>query len=77
MGNYTIFRRFENPRRGIQATNLTTNVPKNSRSQTIFRTDSFQKLLLGASEIRGLETVKKYNLTFLLRGGGGVQALQI
>ena len=28
MDNYTIFGRFENPRRGIQARNLTTNVPK-------------------------------------------------
>ena len=28
MGNYTIFRGFENPRRGRQARNLTTNVPK-------------------------------------------------
>ena len=28
MGNYTIFGRFENPRRGMQARNLTTNVPK-------------------------------------------------
>ena len=28
MGNYTIFGRFENPRRGMQARNLTTNVQK-------------------------------------------------
>ena len=28
MSNYTIFGRFENPRRGRQARNLTTNVPK-------------------------------------------------
>ena len=28
MGNYTIFGRFENPRRGMKARNLTTNVPK-------------------------------------------------
>ena len=28
MGNYTIFGGFENPRRGRQARNLTTNVPK-------------------------------------------------
>ena len=28
MGNYTMFGKFENPRRGIQGRNLTTNVPK-------------------------------------------------
>jgi len=28
MGNYTMFEKFENPRRGMQARNLTTNVPK-------------------------------------------------
>ena len=28
MGNYIIFGGFENPRRGGQARNLTTNVPK-------------------------------------------------
>ena len=28
MGNYTILGGFENPRRGRQARNLTTNVPK-------------------------------------------------
>ena len=28
MGNYIIFARFENPRRGSQARNLTTNIPK-------------------------------------------------
>ena len=40
MGNYTIFGRFENPRRGRQARNLTTNVPKildlKSSSEQIF-----------------------------------------
>ena len=40
MGNYTIFGRFENPRRGWQARNLTTNVPKildlKSSSEQIF-----------------------------------------
>ena len=50
MGNYTMFGKFENPRRGVQARNLTTNVPKNSRSQIVFRTDIFQKLSLGAPE---------------------------
>ena len=40
MGNYIIFGGFENPRRGGQARNLTTNVPKildlKSSSEQIF-----------------------------------------
>ena len=40
MGNYTMFGRFENPRRGVQARNLTTNVTKildlKSSSEQIF-----------------------------------------
>ena len=40
MGNYTIFYMFENPRRGRQAKNFTTNVPKildlKSSSEQIF-----------------------------------------
>ena len=41
MGNYTILGGFENPRRGGQARNLTTNVPKilgdlKSSSEQIF-----------------------------------------
>ena len=40
MGNYTIFQMFENPRRGRQARNFTTNVPKildlKSSSEQIF-----------------------------------------
>ena len=40
MGNYTIFGGVENPRRGRQARNLTTNVPKildlKSSSEQIF-----------------------------------------
>ena len=35
MGNYTIFEIFENPRRGWQARNFTTNVPLNYRSQIV------------------------------------------
>ena len=38
---------FENPRRGRQASNFTTNVPKNSRSQIVFRTDIFPKIVVG------------------------------
>ena len=48
MGKYTIFYMFENPRRGMQARNFTTNVPKildlKSSSKQIF----FRKLSLGA-----------------------------
>jgi len=58
MGNYTIFGVFENPRRGWQARNLTTNVPKILvRSQIVFRTDIFQKLSLGAPHLSGGHTV--------------------
>ena len=48
MGNYTILYMFENPRRGRQARNFTTNVPKildlKSSSEQIFS----RKLALGA-----------------------------
>ena len=48
MGKYTIFWMFENPRRGRQARNFTTNVSKildlKSSSEQIF----FRKLSLGA-----------------------------
>ena len=47
MGKYTIFYLFENPRRGMEARNFTTNVPKNSRSQIVFRTDIFSKIVVG------------------------------
>ena len=40
----------ENPRRGRQGRNFTTNVPKNSRSQIVFLTDIFRKLTLGVLE---------------------------
>ena len=51
MGNYTIFWKFENPRRGRQARNFSENDPKfldlkSSSEQIIFR-----KLSLGAPEI--------------------------
>ena len=50
MGKYTIFYLFENPRRGMEARNFTTNVPKildlKSSSKQIF----FRKLSLGAPE---------------------------
>ena len=52
MGNYSIFLKFENPRRGRQARNLSENDPKildlkSSSEQIIFR-----KLSLGAPEDR-------------------------
>ena len=50
MGKYNIFYMFENPRRGMQARNFTTNVPKilglKSSSEQIF----FRKLSLGAPD---------------------------
>ena len=50
MGNYTILYMFENPRRGRQARNFTTNAPKildlTSSSEQIFS----RKLPLGAPE---------------------------
>jgi len=50
MGNYTIYKMFENPRRGRQGGNFTTNVPKildlKSSSEQIF----FRKLSLGAPD---------------------------
>ena len=51
MGNYTILKMFENPRRGKQARNFTTNVPKildlKSSSAQIFS----ENQALGAHEI--------------------------
>ena len=50
MGNYTIFLKFENPRRGRQARNLSENDPKildlNSSSEQVI----FRKLSLDAPE---------------------------
>ena len=50
MGNYTIFQMFENPRRGRQARNFTTNVPKILDIKSSFRTDIFRKLSSGAPD---------------------------
>ena len=54
MGNYSSFQMFENPTRGSQAKNFTTNVPKildlKSSSEQIF----FRKLSLGAPEYRAV-----------------------
>ena len=60
MGNYNIFYMFENPRRGRQARNFTTNVLENSRSQIVFRTDIFRKLTLGAPVVSGFVNSSVY-----------------
>ena len=55
MGNYTIFLKSENPRRGRQTRNLSENDPKildlNSSSEQII----FRKLSLGAPVVRTVE----------------------
>ena len=53
---------FENPRRGRQTKNFTTNVPKilDLKSHIVFRTDIFRKLSLGAPAI----------MTFMAISGG-------
>ena len=50
MGNYTIFLKFENPRRGREARNF-SEITENSRPQIVFRTDNFPKLSLGAPDL--------------------------
>ena len=48
MGNFSIFKIFETLRRGRQARKFECS--EKARSQIVFRTDSFRKLALGASE---------------------------
>ena len=52
MGKYTFFYMFENPRRGMQARNFATDVPKildlKSSSEQIF----IRKLSLGAPDVK-------------------------
>ena len=48
MGNYTIFLKFENPRRGRQARNLSENDPKMLDLKSSFEQIIFRKLSLGA-----------------------------
>ena len=65
MGKYAIFYMFENPRRGMQARNFSTNVPKildlKSSSEQIF----FRKLSLGAPGLLGRkkQSSQRYNLS--------------
>ena len=52
MGNYTIFWMFENPRRGRQARNFTTNIPKildlkSSSEQIFFKNCRWVTLIMG------------------------------
>ena len=51
---------FENPRRGRQSKNFTTKVPKDPRSQIVFRTNISRKLTLGAPDIMRL-SFTQYN----------------
>ena len=64
MGKYTIFYMFENPRRGRQARNFTTNVPKiidlKSSSEQIF----FRKLSSGAPAFLVLKERRSINIYF-------------
>ena len=64
MGNYTILWMFENPRRGRQAINFTTNVPKilvlKSSSEQIFS----RKLPLGAPDEMN-SYVQKYDVKYI------------
>ena len=50
MGNYTIFETFENPRRGRQTRNFTTNVLKILDLKSPFEQIIFRKLTLGIPE---------------------------
>ena len=65
MGKYNIFYLFEKPRRGMQARNFTTNVPKildlKSSSEQIFP----RKLSLGAPDLT--ETSRPKHKQELLR----------
>jgi len=73
MGNYTILGEFENPRRGRQARNLTTNVPKildlKSSSEQIFS----RKLSLGAPVKREQAYKLSIGELILVGVGGGVR----
>ena len=66
MGNYTMFGRFENPRRGMQARNLTKNVPKSldlkSSSEQIFSKNCRWVPLLKAMQAAQKPLLAGYNL---------------
>ena len=56
---------FENPRKGRQARNFTTNVPKIPYLKFVFRTDISRKLTLGASDSEGRRSAFIYH-TFII-----------
>ena len=74
MGKYTIFYLFENPRRGMQARNFTTNVPKildlKSSSEQIFS----RKLSLGAPD-QSLKVVRERKSSVILRHSAATLSL--
>ena len=68
MGNYTIFGRFEIPRRGMQARNLTTNVPKilylKSFSEQIF-SKNCRSVPLTSCKYKTMTSPPKYGVLLL------------
>ena len=68
MGNYTMFGKFENPRRGMQARNLTTNVPKildlKSSSEQIFSKNCRWVPLNSVTTVTGAGKTKLSNRLF-------------
>ena len=60
MGNYTIFLKFENPRRGRQARNLSENDPKILDLESSSKQIIFRKLSLGAPD-KGSAHYLKYS----------------
>ena len=55
MGNYTIFLKFENPRRGRQAIIFSENDPKILDLKSSYEEIIFRKLSLGAPDSRTLK----------------------
>ena len=74
MGNCTIFYMFENPRRGRQARNFTTNVPKildlKSSSEQIFSKIDFGFFTMSSA----LNTPSRFKLTGNSIGKGGQES---
>ena len=63
MGNYTIFLKFENPRRGRQARNLSENNPKMLELKSSSEQIIFKKLSLGAP-VSSKEQVKNLKVYY-------------
>ena len=73
MGNYTIFYVFENPRRGRQARNFTTNVPKilglKSFSEQIFSENwRWVPLSIHLLSIAKMSTLRSFSPSFYFKG---------